>query len=87
MHKVIGVVRSIQGKTEDAFQNYLEALLQNGSGFVRTELSRIFLTDLFEGSKRAAVFANAGDASEFLNQWLGKYGSIEEIQQLVKECL
>ncbi len=29
----------------------------------------------------------AGDASEFLNQWLGKYGSIEEIQQLVKECL
>ncbi len=23
----------------------------------------------------------------FLNQWLGKYGSIEEIQQLVKECL
>ena len=24
---------------------------------------------------------------EFLNQWLGKYGSIEEIQQLVKECL
>ena len=35
----------------------------------------------------AAVYAKAGDASEFLNQWLGKYGSIEEIQQLVKECL
>ena len=47
----------------------------------------IFLTDLYEGSKRAAVYAKAGDASEFLNQWLGKYGSIEEIQQLVKECL
>ncbi|MFR8312413.1 MAG: hypothetical protein ACLVBP_08755 [Ruminococcus sp.] len=54
---------------------------------MRTELSRIFLTDLYEGSKRAAVYAKAGDASEFLNQWLGKYGSIEEIQQLVKECL
>ena len=26
-------------------------------------------------------------ASEFLNQWLGKYGSIEEIQQLVKRML
>lgn len=87
VYKVIGDVRRKQGQTEAAFQNYLEALRQNGSGFVRTELSRIFLTDLYEGSKRAAVYAKSGDASEFLNQWLGKYGSIEEIQQLVKECL
>ena len=87
VYKVIGDVRRKQGQTEAAFQNYLEALRQNGSGFVRTELSRIFLTDLYEGSKRAAVYAKAGDASELLNQWLGKYGSIEEIQQLVKECL
>ena len=87
VYKVIGDVRRKQGQTEAAFQNYLEALRQNGSGFVRTELSRIFLTDLYEGSKRAAVYAKAGDDSEFLNQWLGKYGSIEEIQQLVKECL
>ena len=87
VYKVIGDVRRKQGQTEAAFQNYLEALRQNGSGFVRTELSRIFLTDLYEGSKRAAVYAKAGDASEFLNKWLGKYGSIEEIQQLVKECL
>lgn len=87
VYKVIGDVRRKQGQTEAAFQNYLEALRQNGSGFVRTELSRIFLTDLYEGSKRAAVYAKAGDASEFLKQWLGKYGSIEEIQQLVKECL
>ena len=87
VYKVIGDVRRKQGQTEAAFQNYLEALRQNGSGFVRTELSRIFLTDLYEGSKRAAVYAKAGDAPEFLNQWLGKYGSIEEIQQLVKECL
>ena len=87
VYKVIGDVRRKQGQTEAAFQNYLEALRQNGSGFVRTELSRIFLTDLYEGSKRAAVYAKAGDASEFLHQWLGKYGSIEEIQQLVKECL
>ena len=87
VYKVIGDVRRKQGQTEAAFQNYLEALRQNGSGFVRTELSRIFLTDMYEGSKRAAVYAIAGDASEFLNQWLGKYGSIEGIQQLVKECL
>lgn len=87
VYKVIGDVRRKQGQTEAAFQNYLEALRQNGSGFVRTELSRIFLTDMYEGSKRAAVYAKAGDASEFLNQWLEKYGSIEEIQQLVKECL
>ena len=88
VYKVIGDVRRKQGQTEAAFQNYLEAQRQNGAVFVRTDTSRIFLTDLYEGSKRAAVYAKAGDASEFLNQWLGNYGSIEEIQQLAeKRCL
>ena len=87
VYKVIGDVRRKQGQTEAAFENYLEAMHQNGSGFVRTELSRIFLTDLYEGSRRAAVYAKAGDASDYLDQWRGKYGSIEDVQQLVKDCM
>ena len=82
---MIGDVRRKQGQTAAAFENYMEALRQDGKGFVRTELSRIFLADLYEGSRRASVYAKAGDASDFLDQWLGKYGSVEEIQQLVKK--
>ena len=84
---MIGDVRRKQGQTDAAFKNYQEAVRQAGTGFVRTELSRIFLTDLYAGSRRAAVYAKAGDASDYLDQWLGRYGSTEELQQLVKNLM
>ena len=87
VYKVIGDVRRKQGQTDAAFKNYQEAVRQAGTGFVRTELSRIFLTDLYAGSRRAAVYAKAGDASDYLDQWLGRYGSTEELQQLVKNLM
>lgn len=87
VYKVIGDVRRKQGQTDAAFKNYQEAVRQPGTGFVRTELARIFFTDLYEGSRRAAVYAKAGDASDYLDQWLGRYGSIEELQQLVEKLL
>ena len=49
------------------------------------ELYRIFFADFLEGSKRAAAYAKVLDASEYLDHWLGRYGSTEELQQLVKE--
>lgn len=85
VYKVIGDVRRKQGQTDAAFKNYQEAVRQMGTGFIRTELARIFFTDLYEGSRRAAVYAKAGDASDYLDQWLGRYGSIEELQQLVEK--
>ena len=50
--------------------------------YLKTELSRIFLEDLYKGSRRAAFFAKKADVSEFLSVWLDKYGSQEEIQKL-----
>ena len=67
--------------------NYLEAAKTMEHSYVRTELSRIFLTDLYEGSKKARVYAENGDASDFLEQWLGKYESIEALQELVKKLV
>ena len=83
VYKVIGDARRKQGQTAQAFENYMEAARQGKNGYVRTELSRIFLTDLYEGGKRASVYAKGRDASDYLDQWLGKYGSIEELKELV----
>ena len=86
-YKVLGDIRSRQGQTAQAYENYLEAAKTMGHSYVRTELSRIFLTDLYEGSKKARVYAANGDASDFLEQWLGKYESIEALQELVKKLV
>ena len=87
VYKVIGDIKRKEGQTAAAFENYRKAFRQNGTGFVRTELSRIFLTDLYEGSRKSSVYAKVGDASDFMDLWLNKYGSIEELQQFVKECM
>ena len=87
VYKVIGDIKRKEGQTGAAFENYMKAFGQNGTGFVRTELSRIFLTDLYEGSRKSSIYAKAGDASDFMDLWLKKYGSIEELQQFVKECM
>ena len=84
---MIGDIKRKEGQTGAAFENYMKAFGQNGNGFVRTELSRIFLTDLYEGSRKSSIYAKAGDASDFMDLWLKKYGSIEELQQFVKECM
>ena len=87
VYKVIGDIKRKEGQTGAAFENYMKAFGLNGNGFVRTELSRIFLTDLYEGSRKSSIYAKAGDASDFMDLWLKKYGSIEELQQFVKECM
>mgnify|MGYP004461920157 FL=1 len=87
VYKVIGDIKRKEGQTGAAFENYMKAFGQNGNGFVRTELSRIFLTDLYEGSRKSSIYAKAGDASDFMDLWLKKYGSIEELQQFVEECM
>ncbi len=87
VYKVVGDIRRKQGQTRLAFESYREAVRSHGTGYVKTELSRIIFSDLYEGAKKAASYAKATDASEYLDLWLGKYGSIEELQELVKGCL
>lgn len=85
VYKVIGDIRSRQGQTDAAFENYREAARYAQNGYVHTELCRIFLSDLYEGGKKVGVYAQKTDASEYLNKWLGRYGSTEELQQFVKD--
>ena len=54
---------------------------------MKNELSRIFLEDLYDGSRRTGFFAKKADVTEFLNSWLDKYKSQEELQELLKRIL
>ena len=86
-YKLLGDIRRKQGQTKEAFENYFKALENMQHPYLKTELSRIFLEDLYKGSRRAAFFAKKADASEFLSVWLDKYGSQEEIQKLLKKIV
>ncbi len=86
-YKLIGDIRRKQGQTEQAFENYRKALEYAGHSYVKKELSRIFLNDLYRGGRRLSQYAKKGDAAEFMNTWLNKYGSIEELKDLVGSLL
>lgn len=88
VYKVLGDARRKQGQTAQAFENYRKAMeCASSRSYVKTELSRIFLTDFYEGDQKARIYAARTDASEYLDQWLGKYGSVEEIRELAKKSL
>ena len=69
-YKLLGDIRRKQGQTKEAFENYFKALENMQHPYLKTELSRIFLEDLYKGSRRAAFFAKKADVSEFLSVWL-----------------
>lgn len=88
VYKVLGDARRKQGQTAQAFENYRKAMeCASGRSYVKTELSRIFLTDFYEGDQKARIYAAKTDAAEYLDQWLDKYGSVEEIQALARKVL
>lgn len=84
-YKVAGDARRKQGQTRQAFGCYCKAVNSHGTGYVQTELSRIIFGDLLEGAKKAETYAKKTDASEYLDFWLGKYGSLEDLQKIIKE--
>ncbi|HIZ21352.1 MAG TPA: LicD family protein [Candidatus Blautia faecigallinarum] len=86
-YKLIGDVRRKQGQTDQAFENYKKALECAGHSYVKKEVARIFLSDLYRGGRKLSQYAKRGDASEFMDAWLKKYGSIEELKQLVGTLL
>ena len=83
VYKLVGDIRSKQGRTKEAFESYFEALnYADGQNYIRTELYRIIMDDLRRGSRRASVYAKKSDATLFLDNWLGKYGDIPDILAL-----
>ena len=49
---------------------------------VKDEISTILLSDWYTGSKKAAVYGKKTDVTEYLDFWLDKYESLENIRQL-----
>lgn len=87
VYKLLGDIRKKQGRTREAFENYFFALDHEPHPYIKNELSRIFLEDLYDGSRRTGFFAKKADVTEFLNSWLDKYKSQEELQKLLKRIL
>ena len=85
VYKLIGDIRQKQGQTKSAFENYQKALEYAEHGYMKTELYRIFINDLNNGSRKIAEIAKKSDVTVLLNNWLDKYGSLEEIQKIATE--
>lgn len=87
VYKLVGDVRMKQGQTKVAFENYRKALEYVKPSYVKTELGRIILSDLNQGSRRAAVYAKKSDAVPFMDSWLGKYGTLEDISAILDKLM
>ena len=82
MYKLVGDIRSKQGQTREAFENYRKALEYTVPPYLKTELYRIINSDLDNGSRQIRNFGKNADMLPAMNSWLGKYGTLEEIQAL-----
>ena len=87
VYKLVGDVRMKQGQTKEAFSNYKKALETEMPSYVKTELYRIFINDLNNGSTQAKSFAKKTDITVVMDNWLDKYDSIEEIKRVVQTVL
>ena len=83
-YKLVGDVRMKQGQTREVFANYRKALEYEMPSYVRTELYRIFINDLNDGSRQAKSFGKKTDITVVLDKWLDKYESIEDIKKIVQ---
>ena len=86
-YKLIGDIRKKQGQTREAFANYKKVLDYEMPLYLKTEMYRIYISDLTEGSERITNFAKKADVTTAFNSWLDKYGSIEDIKALVNSLV
>lgn len=87
VYKLAGDARKKQGQTEQAFENYRKAMEYAGKSYARKELSSLILQDLYMGSHKAAEYAASGKGEEFLDAWLSRYGTVEDLKKLVRSCV
>lgn len=81
---IAGDILYKQGKTREAFSYYRKALKKDVPEYVRIEGADRVLKDLKDGSSYIRSFGRKQDLTEFLDAWLGKYESLEEIKELLK---
>lgn len=82
--KLEGDILLRQGHTDEAFGRYREALEAPLPPFMRQSAAGAVISDWYYGARKAADFAKKGDAGEFLDHWLGKYGGIGELKALAR---
>ena len=87
VYKVLGDVRRKQGQTREAFELYFKATDCAMHLGVKNELARIFLRDLYHGSRRAAAYGKKGDLTAFYESWLRKYKGQSEIRELLNKVM
>ena len=83
--KILGDLFLRRGLTKDAFKHYLTAYRQADFPYLKRELTTILLTDLRSGSEKLKKIPPKMDKKAFLDGWLDKYGSLEQIQELVAD--
>ena len=81
---IAGDILYKQGKTCEAFSYYRKALKKDAPEYVRIEGADRVLKDLKDGSSYIRSFGRKQDLTEFLDVWLDKYESLEEIKELLK---
>ena len=86
-HKVLGDILLKQGRTAEAFESYFKAVknlkMTGDEAYIKTELAMIILDDFNKGSKAVAIAAPKTDASRLLDSWLNKYGSLDNIREII----
>nr|WP_294530203.1 LicD family protein [uncultured Blautia sp.] len=87
VYKLAGDARKKQGQTAQAFENYRKAMEYAGKSYARKELSSLILQDLYMGSHKMAEYVASGKGEEFLDAWLSKYGTVEDLKKLVRSCV
>ena len=85
LRKLQGDIFFRQGHTDTAFGKYLEALTFALPLQVKEKLQKTIMRDWYHGGRKLSVYAGKTDASRYLDHWLGKYGTLEDIQRLAGE--
>lgn len=85
--KLTGDVKSKLGCTKQAFACYEKALEYPLGRWDLEAVSETILNDLYQGGKKAKALAKRTEASDFMDKWLDRYGSLEQINTLVKKLM
>lgn len=87
VYLIAGEIRKKQGMTLKAFEYYKKGILPDASEYVKEKLGQIILNDLITGNRYVRSHSKKLDVSEFLDAWLGKYGSQKELRTMIKMLL
>ena len=82
--KLLGDILLPQGRVKEAFTHYRKARDLIPSGPDRDQIDIRILKDLYQGERRFRAYASRTDTVDYLDGWLDKYGSLEDLQSLCR---